>query len=442
MSFPNHFSYCMRFNTLKIPRYWVCESCSCVSTSPPEEDQGISSRASKMHQTGKAAKVKSLSEDEVIRLSSGPASCTLLSYRKTVAGSNSSLIPYSNSPVSSSTMELGKHPRDDEIHKKTMTSKHASFPSSKDVVGPPKKCLGKNQRPMGGVTPAKKFKSMILRKRSLQKRHLLKLYLQGNLPLLSSQFLGFEPIILYFIPLSFALFLSLSSLGGTPFANADCNQSNIEKHDQSIQQSLNLDCKFLPCSIATWRGQFQIIHTAGLSTFYDGFEAQPPFIVNRKAFAFSREMPSVLKLESHTALKVLTDIFQDDSPKLQDIALYFFPSEQTERSRKNLNSLLGFMNAEKSLLKSYINGVELLIFTSNQLGMDSRGDIAAVNNGQFLWGFFRKKKIDKTIERFLEMEPVNMVRPDHHLGLVTPKLEFDSNLDVPPGFEELPKTSS
>jgi len=40
------------------------------------------------------------------------------------------------------------------------------------------------------------------------------------------------------------------------------------------------------------------------------------------------------------------------------------------------------------------------------------------------------------------MEPVNMVRPDHHLGLVTPKLEFDSNLDVPPGFEELPKTSS
>ena len=131
---------------------------------------------------------------------------------------------------------------------------------------------------------------MILRKRSLQKRHLLKLYLQGNLPLLSSQveyfsclcyiwcffpivcctyfslfveiwacilltlqFLGFEPIILYFIPLSFALFLSLSSLGGTPFANADCNQSNIEKHDQSIQQSLNLDCKFLPCSIATWR---------------------------------------------------------------------------------------------------------------------------------------------------------------------------------------------
>jgi len=79
------------------------------------------------------------------------------------------------------------------------------------------------------------------------------------------------------------------------------------------------------------RGQFQILHTAAPSKFYDGFEAQPPFSVNRKAFEFSREMPSILQLESRPALKVLIDIFQDDSPKLQDIAVYFFPSEQTER---------------------------------------------------------------------------------------------------------------
>lgn len=31
-------------------------------------------------------------------------------------------------------------------------------------------------------------------------------------------------------------------------------------------------------------------------------------------------------------LNALTDIFQDNSPRLQDIALYFFPSELTERS--------------------------------------------------------------------------------------------------------------
>lgn len=43
-------------------------------------------------------------------------------------------------------------------------------------------------------------------------------------------------------------------------------------------------------------------------------------------------MPPVLQLESLPALNVLTDVFQNDSPSLQDIALYFFPSDNNERS--------------------------------------------------------------------------------------------------------------
>jgi len=52
-----------------------------------------------------------------------------------------------------------------------------------------------------------------------------------------------------------------------------------------------------------------------------------------------------------------------------------------------------------------------------------------VNDGQFLWGLFRKKKIDKTIERVPKMESADQ------LGAVTPKLEFYNNLEFPPGFE-------
>ena len=47
-----------------------------------------------------------------------------------------------------------------------------------------------------------------------------------------------------------------------------------------------------------------------------------------------------------------------------------------------------------------------------------------VNDGQFLWGLFRKKKIDKTIERVPKTE-----------AAVTPKMVFYNNLDIPPGFE-------
>jgi len=121
----------MKFHILKIPIYWVCEPCKskCESTSPSKEDQGISSKTSKMHQTDKAGK------DEVMRLSSGSASCSTLSIWKPIVGSNSFPIPYSNLPVSF-TKVLGEHPRNDEIHKKTMTSKHASCPLSKGEIFP------------------------------------------------------------------------------------------------------------------------------------------------------------------------------------------------------------------------------------------------------------------------------------------------------------------
>lgn len=134
---------------------------------------------------------------------------------------------------------------------------------------------------------------MILKKRSLQKRHLLKLYSPENLPLLSTQVGYFSCLMfffsivccIYFSPFKqmracmlifimvsithIALFVfwthhlvfysffffcfSLSSIGGIPCVNEDGKQFNIKKYDKSIQQSLNLDYKFLPCSIVTWR---------------------------------------------------------------------------------------------------------------------------------------------------------------------------------------------
>ena len=166
--------------------------------------------------------------------------------------------------------------------------------------------------------------------------------------------------------------------------------------------NLNLACCWSFC-----RGEFRIHHTASRSRFYDVFEARPPLMVNRKVLAFSSQMPAVLQLEPRPALKDLTEIFGDDSPKLHDIALYFFPSQQTHRlafyfifffffsfgvsrtsiyclssyvytclrcrSRKILDMILRFMNGEKSMLRSGIDGVELLIFTSDQLDVDSKG---------------------------------------------------------------------
>ncbi|KAG4390011.1 hypothetical protein AAZX31_06G192800 [Glycine max] len=416
-------AYCIGIITTIIPKDWLCEPCQSkhVPTSPCKVNQDIGSWASKKHRAVKTAKVKFRHLDEVIRLSSQKASAV----SKNVTFS---LAPKSN-PQTSPPKVLGKLPRNDEVHKKPMTNQHVSCSLAKR---PTKECIGENQQPLGGLVADKKVRPHVPQKEKPTKRAPFEgLSAKKSSPLVNS--------------------------GGIFSAAAESNQFNIDKSNrQRIQKNLNLHRKFLPSSIPSWRGQIQILQTAASGETYDGFEAQPPCVVKRKAYEFSREMPSVLQLESLSASNVLTDIFWDGSPKLQDIALYFFPSKQTEKSKENLNSILKFMNAKKSMLRSYIDGVELMVFTSNQLDMDSRGAIAAVNAGHFLWGLFRQNKIDKAIKRIPDMEPVDMdidmiggkdvVGRVDHVRKDKPEsasmTEYRNKLDVPPGFEAFSKMSS
>lgn len=93
MLFPPHFSYCMRFNTLIVPIDWICEPCKSkdVSTSPRKVYQDIGLRASKMRWPVETGRVKFLTENEVMRLSS--ANFPLPTTRKTVGSKNVSKIP-------------------------------------------------------------------------------------------------------------------------------------------------------------------------------------------------------------------------------------------------------------------------------------------------------------------------------------------------------------
>ncbi|GAU24230.1 hypothetical protein TSUD_23670 [Trifolium subterraneum] len=167
--------------------------------------------------------------------------------------------------------------------------------------------------------------------------------------------------------------------------------------------------KYLPSAIRAWSGQFQIFQGDAFGEFYDVFEAQPPCIVNRKAYNLSNKIPSVLQLESLSALNVLKDVFHDYSPSIEDIALYFFPLHNNERSKKNLNSLMKFMNDKNLMLRSFVDEVQLLVFTSHQLDEDSRGTITAVYEGDFLWGIFRSNQTDVACVRLSDINPIDMM---------------------------------
>lgn len=77
------------------------------------------------------------------------------------------------------------------------------------------------------------------------------------------------------------------------------------------------------------RGGFKI-QSGALCAQYDGFEGLSPCTVHREAYQYSRKLPAVLNAELLPS--VLIDIFENDCPGLEDVALYFFPSENCERS--------------------------------------------------------------------------------------------------------------
>ncbi|XP_054807546.1 uncharacterized protein LOC129309837 isoform X2 [Prosopis cineraria] len=191
-------------------------------------------------------------------------------------------------------------------------------------------------------------------------------------------------------------------------ANGERNRSNVdERGPWNIQMNLKMHCCCVPSSHATWKGGFKF-QSAALCTLYDGLEALPPCTVHRKAFYHSCKMPSVLEVEPLPISNFLIDLFQSDCPGLQDVALYFFPSDNCERSRQHLNFIFEFLDAKNAMLRSVIDGVELLVFTSKQLDEGSQGTIERLDAKNFLWGVFRLKKDDRAIDELTDPEAVDM----------------------------------
>jgi hypothetical protein len=88
--------------------------------------------------------------------------------------------------------------------------------------------------------------------------------------------------------------------------------------------------------LSFFRGGFHFTGTP--VKFYGGFLARPPFTVSRKALEFSKRMPPVLQVQLHPWCQIWTDLFQNDCPDLNDIALYFFPDDNIKRFVWNLIS--------------------------------------------------------------------------------------------------------
>ncbi|XP_059444820.1 uncharacterized protein LOC132176587 isoform X2 [Corylus avellana] len=161
------------------------------------------------------------------------------------------------------------------------------------------------------------------------------------------------------------------SSGGNFQDDAECKNSDVEERDLlNMLPKFKLYCDNLPALRITWKGGFLFTSTPG--KFYGGFLAQPKCTINRKAYEISQRMPLVLQVKLLPRCQLWEELFQNNGPDLNDVALYFFPDDNIERSKETTACLFELMEAHNSMMSSFIGGAELLIFTSKQMHVDSQ----------------------------------------------------------------------
>ncbi|XP_050277453.1 uncharacterized protein LOC126719016 isoform X3 [Quercus robur] len=205
----------------------------------------------------------------------------------------------------------------------------------------------------------------------------------------------------------------MTTAGGKSQAVAEQKNSDVEKSKLlNILPILKLYCDYLPTSHATWKGGFFVTNSTP-KNFLGGFKAQLPPSISHRASEFSGKMPLVLSVELLPQSQILADLFQNDCPDLRDIALYFSPDDNIESSKEHAASLFEQMEVQNSLMRSSLNGVELLIFTSKQLHVDSQNVIARLEAEYQFWGVFRPVKDNHTLDKG-DAEPPPVISSVEH----------------------------
>ncbi|XP_038970829.1 uncharacterized protein LOC103714039 isoform X2 [Phoenix dactylifera] len=164
-----------------------------------------------------------------------------------------------------------------------------------------------------------------------------------------------------------------------------------------------------------WQGGFKVLRTGGHSEICDGLQAHPSTCVSPKALEAAFKFPCIIHLEEVPRHGSWPSQFQKNSPKEDNIALFFF-AKDIESYKNNYSKLLETMLKNDLALKGNVDGAELLIFPSNLLPENSQ----RWNNLFFLWGVFRERK-EKSLDDMpvfqklnrpnLNMEPLDQDLP-------------------------------
>ncbi|CAL9764454.1 unnamed protein product [Musa acuminata subsp. burmannicoides] len=175
--------------------------------------------------------------------------------------------------------------------------------------------------------------------------------------------------------------------GGIVCSAAQCKILASKENDLPLTLLINPNEKLLNCPApgTCWKGTFEVFDM-GIH-IYGEIQAHFPSQVSPKAYDISKKLPVKLKLDMLPRRDAWPKIFQSDPPTYDDIGLYFFPS-QLERPKEKYFRLLERIDSCDFAMQTWIDDVELLIYPSQQLTVDSH----RINEQIYLWGVFRHVK--------------------------------------------------
>ncbi|OMO96675.1 hypothetical protein COLO4_15143 [Corchorus olitorius] len=159
----------------------------------------------------------------------------------------------------------------------------------------------------------------------------------------------------------------------------------VEARDTSTPATLNMSA--IPDHEFIWQGAFEVHKSGKLPDLFGGIQAHLSTLASPKVLEVVSTFPHKVSLNEVPRLSTWPTQFHDNGPKEDNIALYFF-AKDLESFEKNYKVLLDNMVKNDLALKGNFEGVELLIFPSNQLPQNCQ----RWNTLFFLWGVFRGRR--------------------------------------------------
>ncbi|XP_059435246.1 uncharacterized protein LOC132168162 isoform X4 [Corylus avellana] len=182
-----------------------------------------------------------------------------------------------------------------------------------------------------------------------------------------------------------------------------------------------------------WQGGFEVHKGGKLPDLCDGIQAHLSTCASPKVLEVVNKFPHKVPLHEVPRLSTWPSQFYESGAKEENIALYFF-AKDLESYERDYKSLLDSMMKKDLALKGNLDGVELLIFPSNQLPEKSQ----RWNMLFFLWGVFRGKRVNCTdSSKKLHIPSLNVVPLDKDIPPAV--MTLSENLCSPRRIdEELP----